>query len=165
MPPTGKYAQIENERRFLLSAIEEEITTPPRRIILDHYIIGTNLRLRQVENGDGKVYKLTKKTKLSLGREEITTIYLSPDEYQLLSELPAIVVSKIRFIMAYNELTIGIDSYATEEDELLVAEVEFETDEQMKTFVMPLSYGTEVTGNDEFTGFALANRFGWVNQS
>jgi CYTH domain-containing protein len=165
MAPTAKYARIENERRFLLSAIEEEIMTLPRRVILDHYIIGTNLRLRQVENGDGKVYKLTKKTKLSPGREEITTIYLSPEEYQLLSELRAIVVSKIRFIMAYNELTIGIDSYATEEDELLITEVEFETEEHMRTFVMPLSYDTEVTGNEDFTGFALANRFGWVNQS
>jgi CYTH domain-containing protein len=160
----GKYARIENERRFLLPPMEEEIMTLPRRAILDHYIIETGLRLRRIENEDDKVYKLTKKTNLSLGREEITTIYLSLEEYHLLSKLPAIVVSKIRFIATYNDITIGIDSYATEEDELLIAEAEFESEEQMKAFVMPLPYQMEVTGNDQFTGFTLANRFGRANR-
>jgi CYTH domain-containing protein len=164
MDPAGKHARIENERRFLLSAIGEDILMRPRRVILDHYISGTNLRLRQMENGDNKVYKLTKKTKLSPGREEITTIYLSLEEYELLSKLRATVVSKIRFIMPFKDIIIGIDSYATEEDELLIAEVEFETEEHMKTFVMPLPYDMEVTWNEEFNGFTLANRFGWQNR-
>jgi len=166
MASTGKYARIENERRFLLPPMDEELMAMnlPRRVILDNYILGTNLRLREVDHEGEKIYKLTKKTSISSGREEITTIYLSQDEYQLLSKLQAVLVSKVRFIMAYNELTIGIDSYANEDDELLLAEVEFETEEKMKAFEMLIPYQKEVTGEDEFSGFALANRFGWQNQ-
>jgi CYTH domain-containing protein len=166
MTSIGKYAQIENERKFLLPPMDEELMAMnlPRRIILDNYILGTNLRLREVDHGDRKVYKLTKKTSLSPGREEITTIYLSQDEYQLLSKLPAVIVSKIRFVMTYNELIIGIDSYANEDDELLLAEVEFETEEQMNAFEMPMPYQTEVTGKKEFSGFTLAGRFGLQNR-
>ena len=108
MTTVGKYARIENERRFLLPPVEDELISLPRRVILDHYIAGTRLRLRQIENEDDKVYKLTKKTRLSPGKEEITTIYLSPEEYQLLNKLRAIAVSKIRFIATYNDMTIGI---------------------------------------------------------
>lgn len=165
MASVGKYARIENERRFLLPPMDGELMDMnlPRRFILDNYITGTNLRLREVDDEGKKLYKLTKKTSLSPGREVITTIYLSQDEYQLLGKLPAVLVSKVRFLMAYNELTIGIDSYANEDDELLLAEVEFETEEQMNAFEMPIPYQTEVTGKDEFSGFALANRFGWEN--
>ncbi len=166
MIPTGKYVRIENERRFLLRRRDEELLTPdlPRRVILDNYIVGTNLRLREVDNEGEKVYKLTKKTTMSPGREEITTIYLSPEEYHALSKLRAVVVSKVRFIAPYSDATIGIDSYANEEDELWLAEVEFETEAQMKNFVMPMPYEVEITGNEEFSGFALANRFGWQNR-
>jgi CYTH domain-containing protein len=164
--PTGKYARIENERRFLLRPGDEEFMTMdlPRQVILDNYIIDTNLRLREVDNQGEKVYKLTKKTTLSPGREEITTIYLSPEEYEVFSKLRAVVMSKIRFIVTSGDIIIGIDTYGNEEDELGIAEVEFETEEQMKTFVLPMPYEMEVTGNEEFSGFALANRFGWQNR-
>jgi len=166
MAPIGKYARIENERKFLLSPGDDVLMEMDlaKRAILDNYIVGTHLRLREVDKDGEKIYKLTKKTPLSPGREEITTIYLSPEEYQLLSKLRAVVVSKLRFVMPYNELTIGIDSYATERDELLLAEVEFETEEQMRVFEMPIPYQTEVTGMEEFSGFTLAKRFGWENR-
>ena len=166
MTSSCKYARVENERRFLLRPGDEEFISMdlPQRVITDNYIIDTNLRLREVDNEGEKVYKLTKKTTLSPGREEITTIYLSPEEYQVLSKLRAVVVSKVRFIATYDDITIGIDTYGNEEDELGITEVEFETEEQMKAFVLPMPYEIEVTGNDEFSGFALANRFGWQNR-
>src|SRR6185312_11784452 len=125
MPSINKYAHIENERRFLLPPMNEELMTMdlPKRVILDNYILETNLRLREVDNETQKIYKLTKKNSLSPGREEITTIYLSHEEYQLLNKLRAVVVCKMRFIMTYNDLIIGIDCYGSEEDELWVAEV------------------------------------------
>jgi CYTH domain-containing protein len=166
MPSIDKYARIEIERRFLLPPMDEELTTMnlPKRIIRDNYIIETNLRLREVDNEAKKTYKLTKKAFLSPGREEITTIYLSAEEYQLLSQLGAIVVSKVRFLATYDDITIGIDRYGTEVDELWVADVEFETEEQMKGFVMPIPFQTEITGKGEFSGLALANRFGRQNR-
>ena len=159
-----KYSRIERERRFLLSPMGKEVSALPRRVIVDHYIVGTDLRLRQVENEDNKVFKLTKKSKLSPGHEQITTIYLSSEEYKLLSKLPAIVVSKSRHITNYEDVTIGIDIYGSGTEELWLAEVEFENTASMDSFIMPLPYQSEVTGVDEFSGFALANRFGFLNR-
>lgn len=82
----------------------------------------------------------------------------------MLSKLRAVVVSKVRFIATHGDIIIGIDTYGNEEDELGIAEVEFETEEQMKTFALPMPYEMEVTGKDEFSGYALANRFGWENR-
>jgi len=160
-----KYALIERERKFLLYPLEEETRKLPWRIIADRYIMGTNLRLRKIEAGDNIVYKLTKKTRLSAGNEAITTIYLSLNEHELLCKMPSVAVSKTRYISRYGDLNIAIDVYASKEDKLWIAEVEFDSEEDMSNFVMPLPYETEVTGNDEFTGFALANRFGSENRS
>lgn len=159
----GKYAQIERERRFLLGSRPNEIQAMglPVKGIRDHYIDGTNLRLREMSNENDKTLKLTKKTGLSFGKEEITTIYLSTEEYKLLSKLPAVVASKTRWLLPSNNLTIGIDYYKSDTDELWLAEVEFETDEQMNDFIMPIPYEKEITGDDQFSGFTLAMRFGW----
>ncbi|MBS1530857.1 MAG: hypothetical protein JSU01_11150 [Bacteroidetes bacterium] len=165
MISSEKYARMEYERRFLLSQMEDEVRTLQRRVILDNYIVGTNLRLRQVENDEGDtIYKLTKKSRILPGSAQITTIYLSLEEYQLLSKLRAVVVNKVRFLMPHDDLTIAVDIYGTETDELWMAEVEFETNERMNNFSMPLPYQIEITGDDEFTGFALANRFGIENR-
>jgi CYTH domain-containing protein len=162
MTNTGKYSRIENERRFLLKSIDQELTAMglPKKIILDHYLTGTHLRLREVDTVGEKVFKLTKKTHLLPGKEEITTIYLSSEEYDLLSKLPATIVSKVRLVLTHNEFTIGIDIYTGEKGELLIAETEFETDEQMKSFVLPIPYDKEVTGDANFSGHALAIHFG-----
>jgi CYTH domain-containing protein len=165
MNSPGKYARMELERRFLLSPSEAIVSTLPKTAILDNYITGTNLRLRQMENAGTKVYKLGKKTNISPGKEQITTIYLSEAEYALLTQLRAIVVSKIRFVGVFNRVTIGIDVYGSETEELWVAEVEFETEEDMDNFIMPLPHQIEITGMNEFSGFALSTRFGVENRS
>jgi CYTH domain-containing protein len=142
----------------------QETIELPKRVIVDQYIIGTNLRLRQLESDGNIIYKLTKKSKLSADKAAITTIYLSLNEYELLSKMRSVVVSKIRFISPYDNLNIAIDVYAGEEDELWIADIEFNTDEEMNDFLMPFVFQTEVTGIDEFSGLNLANRFGFQNR-
>lgn len=57
-----KYAVAERERRFLISALAAGVVET--RTIVDHYLTGTRLRLREVTNGDGSVVrKLTQKTR------------------------------------------------------------------------------------------------------
>ena len=57
-----KYAQIEEERRFLLKEAPTFLSQLPWKSITDRYIHNSRIRLRKVEKGDQLQYKLTKKT-------------------------------------------------------------------------------------------------------
>jgi hypothetical protein len=71
------------------------------RRILDRYVIGTNLQLRQQSHADGiSVYKFTQKLKQPDGRFQqgyITNMYITKTEYELLAQLPARTLAKTRF--------------------------------------------------------------------
>jgi hypothetical protein len=55
-----KYAVAERERRFLISALPAGMVET--RTIVDHYVTGTRLRLREVTKDDGSVVRrLTQK--------------------------------------------------------------------------------------------------------
>ena len=63
-----KYAKIEEERRFLLGAIPEDLSAEKSfHRIIDRYIPGTRLRLRRIESASGEalVYKLGQKYQAS----------------------------------------------------------------------------------------------------
>ena len=62
MPTGHKYARIERERRFLVRRFPERQLILGVRRIMDRYIEGTNLRLReQNDEGQPTVFKLTQK--------------------------------------------------------------------------------------------------------
>lgn len=51
MPDPLKYAHVERERRFLVTAVPEGVQESVS--ILDRYVEGTRLRLREVRHADG----------------------------------------------------------------------------------------------------------------
>lgn len=53
MPDPLKYAIVERERRYLVAAIPDGVTTV--RTIIDRYLPGTRLRLREVIEADGTI--------------------------------------------------------------------------------------------------------------
>jgi len=59
-----KYAKIEEERRFLLKSIPEDLNAEESYLrIIDRYITSTRLRLRRIESplGETLVFKLGQK--------------------------------------------------------------------------------------------------------
>lgn len=154
-PLPGRYAQVERERRFLLAVAPTEGVLR-RRQITDRYILGTRLRLRRVcDLVDGTCeLKFTQKVPAAgPGHVQglITNIYLSPAEYDLLATLPAAVLSKTRL----NLPSLGIDVFDPPLHGLVLAEAEFETDEQARAYRPPLEPVAEVTADARFTGGSL----------
>lgn len=94
-PGHGRYAHPERERRFLLSTPPVELDDP--RHIVDRYIEGTRLRLRQI-TGDGPAgYKLGQKVRVNEHDPSIvmlTNIYMTIEEYERLVTLPAAEIRK-----------------------------------------------------------------------
>ena len=157
---TSKYAHTERERKFLLQYPANIVNGLPYKQIADYYIKNTSLRFRRVTDGESVVYKLTKKSQSIGGKAQITTIYLTEAEYSLLNIFDAVLVEKIRYIKVYGDFVIGIDKYSKGNDELWLAEVEFNSDEEMSNFTLPFEYLAEVTDDINYNGFALAERFG-----
>jgi len=155
MHPQHKYARIERERRFLLRAFPHCATVVEFRRIVDHYIEGTSLRLREQHYNDGlTTLKLTQKIPVRAdGAQQglITSIYLTSGEFSVLAQLPAKRLSKIR----YSVPPFGIDVFEGALKGLLIAEAEFDSSVEAEALILPDFICCEVSGDDRFTGGKL----------
>ncbi|HEY1891335.1 MAG TPA: hypothetical protein VGG63_13055 [Steroidobacteraceae bacterium] len=153
--PAGKsarYAKPELERRFLAAGVPGGAVDKTAYIV-DRYLVGTRLRLRQMIETRGAVTstycKFTQKVPAPDGGPGlISTTYLNPDEYELLATLPAAILRKTR----YSVPPFGIDEYEAPLAGLYVAEVEFDDDAAMRAFSPPPWVIAEVTLDSRFTG-------------
>jgi CYTH domain-containing protein len=155
---SGKYAQVERERRFLLHGIPADQQATAARRIADRYLTGTRLRLRlrHVLGDDDHDYKLTQKIPAAHpgpSQGLITTIYLSKAEYDLLAGLPGKTLTKTRHSIP----PLSIDVFDPPFHGLVLAEAEFATDAQMLAFQPPHYAVAEVTNDPHFTGGHLAD--------
>jgi CYTH domain-containing protein len=125
------------------------------RRIADHYIDGSNMRLRQQSDDENEtVFKLTQKlpTDASGARQGlITTMYLTEDEFQLLANLPAKMLRKTR----YSVPPFGIDVFEDALTGLVLAEAEFNSAEDASALSLPSFIVREVTEDPRFTGGEL----------
>lgn len=163
--PAGKeqkYALVEFERRFLFRSIPEgEIVA--RRRISDRYLVNTRLRLRAQTTLDetGRIVevvrKFTQKVPSPAGSPGlISTLYLSPEEYDALAELPASTLQKSRV----NIPPLGIDVFEGDLDGLVLGEVEFPDERSLMAFGTPTEAVAEVTNDVRFAGGRLVHTSG-----
>lgn len=148
-----KYAVVERERRFIIATLPEDVTTSAE--IVDRYVIGTRLRLREVREDDGTVIrKLTHKVRLGAGPSEVacTNFYLDDTEWSLLAALPATCLRKRRHIVRRDGLVVAIDEH---EDGTLIAEID---DHDTPSDLVPewLEVVDDVSGDEAWTGVSLA---------
>lgn len=148
-----KYAVVERERRFLVSRLPE--AAHERRRIIDRYVTGTRLRLREVVTEEGIVTrKLGHKVRLSEGPHEIacTSLYLDDDEWDVLCQLPAMTLSKVRHLVTRDGVTVAIDEL---NDGTLLAEID---DQDGAPVPVPrwLDVLQDVSDDEKWTGAQLA---------
>ncbi len=154
---TPKYALLEIERRWLVGDASATTDAPPV-LITDKYIHGARLRLRRMDMPEGgRIFKFCKKYGDRQGpAEAITNLYLNADEHALLDRLPGTCVTKRRFRLSPG----AIDVYGDADDQLRVYEIEFNSLAAAEAFAPPPFVVQEITEDAEFSGLALAQRFG-----
>lgn len=148
-----KYAVVERERRYLLARLPGTVTST--REILDRYVTGTRLRLREVREADGTVTrKLGHKVRLGTGPAEVacTNLYLDDEEWALLTALPAQLLRKRRHLVRRDGWVVAIDEH---EDGTLVAEID-DGDEPSDLVPDWLDVVADVSDDEAWTGAALA---------
>ena len=159
--PTSKYALIERERRFVLENLPEGLTRADQHTqITDNYITGTRLRIRKVRDPRTNkwIVKFTQKfapEPSDLSRTIITNIYLNALEAETLSSFNANEIRKNRYYYEFEGHRFSIDMFLGDLFGLVMAEVSFETDEEMEKFETTPFVLAEVTNNELFSGSRL----------
>jgi CYTH domain-containing protein len=160
--PDSKYARIERERRYLLQDLPEGLVrTDPHLQITDNYITGTRLRIRKVREPRTNKWtvKFTQKFPIQpndLSRTLITNTYLNAIEAETLSVFNSNEIRKNRYYFNYDGRKFSVDMFLGDLFGLVLAEVSFETDEELINFPKPDFVLAEVTNQEAFSGGRLA---------
>lgn len=161
--PESKYARIERERRYLLQDLPEGITrADPHLQITDNYITGTRLRIRKVRDPKTNKWtvKFTQKFALKpddFSRTLITNTYLNALEAETLSVFEANEIRKNRYPFHWEGRDFSIDMFLGDLFGLVLAEVSFETDEELDNYPKPPFALADVTNIETFTGGSLCH--------
>src|ERR671910_282748 len=159
--PDSKYAIVERERRYLLQDLPEGLTrADPHLQITDNYITGTRLRLRKVRDPRTNKWtvKFTQKFTPNpddLSRTIITNTYLNPLEAETLSVFNSNEIRKNRYYFDFEGRRFSVDMFLGDLFGLVLAEVSFDTDEELDNFPKPPFALADVTNEPLFSGGRL----------
>jgi CYTH domain-containing protein len=157
-----KYERIERERRYLLSELPPGLkVNDPHAQITDNYITNTRMRLRKSRwpATNEWTLKLTQKhapgNPPDFSRTLITSIYLNEYEYEVFSVFEANELRKNRYPYEHEGRKYSVDVFLGELKGLILAETDFDTDEEMDAFPPPPFASLDVTHDELFTGGRL----------
>jgi CYTH domain-containing protein len=161
VPAESKYARVERERRYLLQDLPEGLTRADAHLqIIDNYLTGTRLRIRKVR--DPRTNKWTVKFTQKFAphppdfsRTIITNIYLNALEAETLAVFDANEIRKNRYLFEFEGRKFSVDMFLGDLFGLVLAETNFETDEELDSFAKPPFAVADVTNNELFTGGKL----------
>ena len=153
---TRRSIYMEIERKFLIKQIPEGCTSFPCRQIEQAYL-NTDPVVRVRRDNDD--YYLTYKGKGLLSREEYN-LPLNKEAYKhLLAKADGIILTKKRYMIPVpgnDHLTIELDVFEGHYDGLILAEVEFASEEEAKAFNPPAWLGEDVTFSGEYHNSRLS---------
>jgi CYTH domain-containing protein len=149
-----KYARLETERRFLVARVPDGVVRVSE--IVDRYLDGTRLRLREMTSGGVTTRKLGQKIRVGEGPGVIahTSLYLDEEEWARLSVLPGQTLRKRRHHVERDGVALAVDEHP---DGTLVAEIDGGEGRPGDPPAW-LEVVREVTDDEAFTGAARARR-------
>ncbi len=142
---------MEIERKFLIQSLPGNLDSCPFHQIEQGYLCTDPVvRIRRQDED----YYLTYKSKGLMVREE----YNLP----LTKELPkvdGILISKKRYLIPLSSsLTVELDIFEGELSPLILAEVEFDTEQEAKKFTPPGWFGEDVTYSPDYHNSVLSQK-------
>lgn len=147
---------MEIERKYLVKEVPTDYTSFPCRTIEQAYLCTSPVvRIRR----EDEEYYLTYKGKGLLSREEYN-LPLNEQAYKhLLLKADGIILTKKRYLIPLegsDHLTIEMDIFEGTYQGLILAEVEFPTEEEALSFKPPAWFGRDVTFSGEYQNSRLA---------
>ena len=148
---------MEIERKFLIDTLPEDISSYPHKEYTQGYL-STEPVVRVRREGDE--FFLTYKSKGLLSREEYNLPLNEESFNHLLEKADGIIINKTRYFIPITgtSLTIELDEFHDELSPLILAEVEFISEEQANAFLPPDWFGEEVTWSKEYHNSTLSQK-------
>lgn len=145
---------MEIERKFLIPSLPEDLGSFPCLAIEQGYLCREPVvRIRRQENE----YFLTYKSKGMMVREEYNLPLTEEAYLHLRPKADGILISKKRYLIPLPPChTIELDIFEGELAPLVLAEVEFATEEEAKSFVPPDWFGEDVTYSGKYHNSMLS---------
>jgi len=132
---------MEIERKFTIKKIPDLSQYPFHTMEQGYLNTNPVVRVRKEDN----TYYLTYKGKGMLAREEYN-LPLTPEAYEhLVQKSDGIVIRKKRYLIPYDTYTIELDIFDKPYENLVIAEVEFPSEEEAAAFQPPHWFDTDVT--------------------
>ncbi len=151
----------ELERTFLVKKLPEDLEKCESRELIDIYLPKSRdhpiLRIRK----QGDVFEITKKSPVKEGDASIQmeqTIELDEGEFNSLKNLDGKVTEKVRYYYRYNNKIIEIDVFKGGLKGLVLADIEFSSEEEKDNFVPPEFCHIEVTQEKFLAGGMLCGK-------
>jgi len=132
---------MEIERKFTIKKIPD-LSQYPFHTMEQGYL-NTNPVVRVRKEDD--TYYLTYKGKGMLAREEYNLPLTSEAYEHLVQKSDGIVIRKKRYLIPYDTYTIELDIFDKPYENLVIAEVEFPSEEEAAAFQPPHWFDTDVT--------------------
>ncbi len=145
---------MEIERKFLIDTLPENLSQYPFHQLEQGYLCTEPVvRIRREDDA----YYLTYKSKGLMVREEYN-LPLTKESYEhLLPKIDGILISKKRYLIPLSEnLTIELDIFERELAPLVLAEVEFSSEEEANSFIPPKWFGDDVTYSSQYHNSTLS---------
>lgn len=147
---------MEIERKFLINILPENLSQYPFHQLEQGYLCTEPVvRIRREDDN----YYLTYKSKGLMVREEYNLPLTQAAYEHLLPKIDGILITKKRYLIPLSEkLTIELDIFENELAPLLLAEVEFSSEEEANSFTPPEWFGEEVTYSTQYHNSTLSQR-------
>lgn len=133
---------MEIERKYLIQNLPDNLEDYPHRCLEQGYLsTGPVVRVRK----DDDRYELTYKSGGLMVREEYNLPLTRSSYEHLKAKIDGRLITKKRYLIPYGTYTIELDVFENDLAPLLLAEVEFETEEEALAFTPPEWFGEDVT--------------------
>ena len=148
---------MEIERKFTVKHLPDDLDGYGFHLIEQAYLTTSPvIRVRREDDSYYMTYKGTGGTNTSLAHEEYN-LPLTKEAYDTLSsKADGTFIRKKRYLIPLGSHTIELDIFAEPFDDLIIAEVEFETVAEADDFTPPAWFDRDVTGMREYTNAYLS---------
>ncbi len=144
---------MEIERKYLLIKLPENLDTYPHRNLEQGYLCTAPVvRIRR----DDDKYELTYKSGGMMVRQEYNLPLTKASYEHLRKKIDGRLITKKRYMIPYGKYTIELDVFENDLAPLVLAEVEFNSEEEANSFTPPEWFGEDVTFSKAYHNSVLS---------
>jgi adenylate cyclase len=153
----GGQSHTEIERKFLVRQLPDGLATCPHADMWQGYLVtapdGVQVRLRKAGEQCSLTYKrnrgsVREEREIELTREQFDVLWPATEGRRL---------TKTRYHVPLGNRVVEIDVYSGKRNGLIVAEVEFESEESARNFDVPEWLGDDVSHDPRYSNQLLAS--------